>query len=240
MSNEELEREVEERAKEIEKKRKENNTTTNSIEDRENNLPTKIEMPNYIPQIDKSKDLSDQASDVVQLMGAQKASTNEEFMDKVSKNFQKGVLTDQEVKEMQKQRLLEQEYFLKWQNLLEFVFIKQPHGLIFMYIMTVIGMFLYVPTRIIGMFIKSIGMFGEFLNEIFNSIFGGKGKYLKNSNGDVILDPNTKKPYIEKQGYNLFAKLLFGIVAIGLCLALVLLFIDLFTGFNVFRWFRSL
>ena len=32
----------------------------------------KIEMPNFVPQIDKTKDLSDQASDVVQIMGGSK------------------------------------------------------------------------------------------------------------------------------------------------------------------------
>ena len=240
MSNEELEKEIEERAKEIEEKRKEKNTTTTSIEDSENNLPTKIEMPNYIPQVDKSKDLSDQASDVVQLMGAQRASTNDEFMEEVSNKFQQKVLTEQETNNMQKQRLLEKEYFLKWQSVLEFVFIKQAHGLLFMKIMTWVAMVIYIPTRIIGMLVKAIGMLGDFINEIFNSIFGGKGKYLKDKDGNPILDPNTKKPYIEKQGYNLFAKLLFGIMTIGLSLALVFLFIDLFTGFNVFGWLRSI
>lgn len=201
---------------------------------------SKIEMPNFIPQIDKTKELSDQASDVVQVMGAQRASTNDEFMDKVSENFQKGVFTEQETKNMQKQRLLEQEYYLKWQDVLNFIFIKSAHGLLFMKIMTLVGMIIYIPTRVIGMFVKAIGMFGDFINEIFNSIFGGKGKYLKDSKGDPVVDPITKKPYIEKQGYNLFAKMLFGIIIVGLALALIFLFVKLFTGFSVFGWFREI
>lgn len=199
----------------------------------------KIEMPNFVPQIDKTKDLSDQASDVVQIMGAQRASTNETFMNKVSEKFQHGVLTEQETKNMQRQRLLEEEYWLKWQDVLEFIFMKSPHGLLFMQIMTVVAMIIYIPTRLIGMIVKTIGLFGDFVNEIFNSIFGGKGKYLRDKDGNVIQDPKTKKPYIEKQGYNLFAKLLFGIIAVGLALALIFVFVKLFTGFDTFNWFRQ-
>lgn len=239
MNNEELEKEIEERvqkkATEVEKEKMEVSEKTNN-----NNLPTeKIEMPNFIPQIDTSKELEDQASDVVKLLGAQRASQKEDFMEEVSKKFQKGVLSEQEVRNMQKSRLLEQEYFLKWQDVLKFVFIKSPHGLLFMQIMTIVAMLIYVPTRIIGMVVKAIGMIGDFINEIFNSIFGGKGHYLKNANGDVVIDPITKRPYIEKQGYNLFAKVLFGIIIGGICLALIFIFIKLFTGFNVFEWFRS-
>lgn len=237
MNNEELEKELEERVqkKEAEKEKMEVAEQTN------NNLPTEnIEMPNFIPNIDTSKELEDQASDVVKLLGAQRASKQEGFMEEVSKQFQKGVLTEQEVKNMQRARMLEQEYFLKWQDVLKFVFIKSAHGLLFMQIMTVIAMLIYIPTRIAGMFIKAIGMIGDFINEIFNSIFGGKGQYLRDSKGDVVIDPTTKKPYMEKQGYNLFAKVLFGIIIGGLCLSLIFLFVQIFTGFNIFSWFRSI
>lgn len=239
MNNEELEKEIEERVQkketEAEKEKMEVSEKTNN-----NNLPTeKIEMPNFIPKIDTNKELEDQASDVVKLLGAQRASQKEDFMEEVSKKFQKGVLSEQEVRNMQKSRLLEQEYFLKWQDVLKFVFIKSAHGLLFMQIMTYVAMLIYIPTRIIGMVVKAIGMIGDFINEIFNSIFGGKGQYLKNANGDVVIDPITKRPYIEKQGYNLFAKVLFGIIIGGICLALIFIFIKLFTGFNVFEWFRS-
>lgn len=239
MNNEELEKEIEER---VQKKEAEAENAKKEIAENANkNLPTeKIEMPNFIPKIDTSKELEDQASDVVKLLGAQRASKEEDFMDEVSRQFQKGVLTEQEVKNMQRARMLEQEYFLKWQDVLKFVFIKSPHGLLFMQIMTVIAMLIYIPTRIAGMFIKAIGMIGDFINEIFNSIFGGKGKYLRDSKGDVVVDPNTKKPYMEKQGYNLFAKVLFGIIIGGLCLSLIFLFVEIFTGFNVFAWFRSI
>ena len=228
---------------EADKKQDEQETKENvpaPVTESQNNLPQKFEMPNFIPKIDTNKDLEEQASDVVKLLGAQQASENANFMNEVSANFQKGVLTDQEVKNMRKEMLLEKEYFLKWQDVLSFVFIKSPHGLLFMQIMTWIAMFIYVPTRIVGMVVKSIGMIGDFLNEIFNSIFGGKGKYLRNANGDVILDPVTKKPYIEKQGYNLFAKVLFGIIIGGIALALLFLFVQLFTGFSIFEWFRGL
>lgn len=240
--DEELDKIIEDRLKQKEEKAKEEQSR--DLQPVESNnmgvAETQIEMPNFIPQIDKSKELSEQASDVVQIMGAQKASTDQEFMEDVSKNFQKGVLTEQETKNMKKQRLLEQEYFLKWKDVLNFVFIKSPHGLLFMKIMTFIGMIVYVPTRLIGMIIKAVGMVGEFINEIFNSVFGGKGKYLRDSNGNPVLDPVTKKPYIEKQGYNLFAKMLFGIVIAGLALALIFLFVELFTGFSVFGWFREI
>lgn len=238
MNNEELEKELEER---VQKKEAEAEKVKQEVaENANNNLPTeKIEMPNFIPKINTDKELEDQASDVIKIMGAQRASQKEDFMEEVAEQFQKGVLTEQEVKNMQRARMLEQEYFLKWQDALNFIFIKAPHGLLFMKIMTIVAMLVYVPTRVIGMIVKAIGLIGEFINEIFNSVFGGQGKYLKNANGDVILDQKTKKPYLEKQGYNLFAKLLFGIVVIGLCLALIFVFVNLFTGFNIFEWFRS-
>lgn len=240
MNNEELEQEIEERVRQKEAGKTERKTNE-VVEVKENYLPTEnIEMPNFIPQIDTSKELEEQASDVVKLLGAQRASKQDSFMEEVSKQFQKGVLTEQEVRNMQRERMLEQEYFLKWQDVLKFVFIKSAHGLLFMQIMTWIGMLFYIPTRIAGMVVKAIGMIGDFINEIFNSIFGGKGQYLRDSKGNVIVDPNTKKPYVEKQGYNLFAKLLFGIILIGLGLCLIFLFIQLFTGFSVFEWFRSI
>lgn len=238
MNKEELDKFVEEQIKQKEAEEKQ---AANIVPKSDNNLPTdKIEMPNFIPQIDTNKELEEQASDVVKLLGAQRASQKESFMEEVSSKFQKGVLTEQEVKNMQRSRLLEEEYFLKWQDALSFVFIKSPHGLLFMKIMTFVAMLIYIPTRILGMGVKAVGMIGDFINEIFNSIFGGKGKYLRDSNGDVILDPKTKKPYVEKQGYNLFAKLIFGIVVGGVCLTLIFLFVQLFTGFNVFEWFRSI
>ena len=215
-------------------------------EEKENMLPTELpkgssfEMPNFIPQIDKSKEIDEQASEVVQLIGAQQASQNKAFMDKVSKNFQEGVFKDQEVKDMKKARLLEEEYFLKWQDALSFVFIKSPHGLLFMKIMTVIAMIFYIPMRILGMVVKSVAMLGDFINEIFNSIFGGKGKYLRDKDGNVIIDQQTKKPYVEQRGYNLLAKILFSIIIGGLGLALIFVFVRMFTGFDVFLWFRSL
>ena len=237
MNSEELEQEIEARVQKKETEHKNNAI----VESKEANLPTeKIEMPNFIPKIDTNKELEDQASDVVKLLGAQRASEKEDFMEEVAENFQKGVLTEQEVKNMRKSRMLEEEYFLKWQDALQFVFIKSAHGLLFMKIMTVIAMLIYIPTRIAGMIVKAIGTIGDFVNEIFNSIFGGKGKYLRDSNGDVVVDPKTKKPYMEKQGYNLFAKVLFGIVFIGLGLSLIFLFIQLYTGFNIFEWFRSI
>lgn len=206
----------------------------------ENSLMGEIETPNFKPELDKSKTLVEQAEDVVNIMGAKRASEDEKFMDEVSKNFSKGVLTEQETRNLKRQRLLEQEYFLKWQDVLRFAFIKSAHGLIFMKIMTIIAMLVYVPLRIVGMIFKSIGTLFDFLNDIFNSIFGGKGKYLRDKDGNVIIDPMTKKPYTEKMGYNLFAKLLFGIIVVGLCLALVCVFIYMFTGFNVFTALRNL
>ena len=216
MNNEELEKELEER---VQKKEAEAENAKKEIaKNANNNFPAeKVEMPNFIPKINTDKELEDQASDVIKIMGAQRASQQEDFMDEVAKQFQKGVLTEQEVKNMQRARMLEQEYFMKWQEVLKFVFIKSAHGLLFMQIMTIIAMFIYVPTRIIGMFIKAIGMIGDYINEIFNSVFGDA----------------------ENKGYNLFAKLLFGIIIGGVCLSLVFVFIQIFTGFNVFEWFRS-
>lgn len=233
----------------IEEKMQEQESLSNvPAQEEENNnmLPSEhskgssFEMPNFIPQIDKDKEISEQASDVVQVLGAQRASQDNDFMDKVSKNFQEGVFKDQEVKDMKKARLLEEEYFLKWQDVLSFVLIKSPHGMLFMQIMTVIAMFIYVPMRIIGMAVKSIGMLGDFVNEIFNSIFGGKGKYLRDKEGNVIINPQTKKPYVEQRGYNLLAKVLFGIIIGGLGLALIFVFVRMFTGFDIFLWFRSI
>lgn len=203
-------------------------------------LMGEIDAPVFKPELDKTKTINEQAEDVVNIMGAKRASEDDKFMDEVSENFQKGVLTGQETNNLRKQRLLEQEYFLKWQDVLRFAFIKSAHGLLFMKIMTVIAMLVYVPLRMVGMIFKSVGTLFDFLNDIFNSIFGGKGKYLRDKDGNVIIDQNTKKPYTEKMGYNLFAKLLFGIIVVGLCLALVCVFIYMFTGFNVFTALRNL
>lgn len=242
MENEELDKFVEEQINKKKEEEANKQEVKNEIVKKEDEAQPlqNIEMPNFIPKIDTNKELEDQASDVVKLLGAQRASQKDDFMEEVSSKFQKGVLTEQEVRNMQKQRLLEEEYYLKWQDVLKFVFIKSPHGLLFMQIMTMIAMLIYVPTRIVGMCVKAVGMIGDFINEIFNSIFGGKGKYLRNSNGDVVIDPVTKRPYIEKQGYNLFAKVLFGIVIGGIGLALIFLFVQLFSGFSVFNWLRSL
>ena len=203
-------------------------------------LMGQIDTPIFKPELDKTKSITEQAEDVVEIMGAKRASEDENFMEEVSGNFQKGVLTEQETRNLKKQRLLEQEYFLKWQDVLRFAFIKSAHGLLFMKIMTIIAMLVYVPLRMVGMVFKSVGTLFDFLNDIFNSIFGGKGKYLRDKEGNVIIDPQTKKPYTEKMGYNLFAKLLFGIIVIGLCLALVCVFIYMFTGFNIFTALRNL
>ena len=90
---------------------KEKEQKTMAVATTSNNLSTPMTMPDYVPEIDKTKDLDEQASDVVQVLGAQRASQDNAFMDKVSKNFQEGVFKDQEVKDMKKARLLEEEYF---------------------------------------------------------------------------------------------------------------------------------
>ena len=92
MNNEELEKELEER---VQKKEAEAEKAKNEIvENANNNLPTeKIEMPNFIPKINTDKELEDQASDVIKIMGAQRASQKEDFMEEVAEQFQKGVLT---------------------------------------------------------------------------------------------------------------------------------------------------
>ena len=154
-------------------------------------LMGQIDTPIFKPELDKTKSITEQAEDVVEIMGAKRASEDENFMEEVSGNFQKGVLTEQETRNLKKQRLLEQEYFLKWQDVLRFAFIKSAHGLLFMKIMTIIAMLVYVPLRMVGMVFKSVGTLFDFLNDIFNSIFGGKGKYLRDKEGNVIIDPHT-------------------------------------------------
>lgn len=218
----------------------ENKNTSLITQEKSQELTDSIEAPKFRPQLDTTKSMQDQAGEVINILGAQRASQNDDFMERVSENFQKGVLTDQETTNIKKQRLKEEQYFLKWQDVLQFAFIKSPHGLVFMYIMTFVAMIVYVPLRILGMGVKAIGTLGEFINEIFNSVFGGKGKYLRDKEGNVIIDPTTKKPYREKEGYNLFAKLLFGIVIAGLALVLVFLFVKIFSGFDIFAWLRSI
>lgn len=236
----ELDKQIAQMKEEKEKTAEEVKETSLITKEQTQELTNSIVTPEFKPQIDTNKTIQEQASDAINILGAQRASQNEKFMDQVSDNFQKGVLTDQETVNIKKKRLYEEEYFLKWQDVLQFAFIKSPHGLLFMQIMTIVAMFVYIPLRIMGMFVKSIGTLGEFLNDIFNSVFGGKGKYLRNKNGEVIIDPVTKKPYKEKEGYNLFAKLLFGIILGGLGLALIFVFVRIFSGFDVFAWLRNM
>lgn len=238
-----MQKDIQENVQEnIQEQNKDNNSTQTSLitKEKSRELTDSIETPKFKPQLDTTKTMQDQAGEVINILGAQRASQDDAFMEKVSQNFQKGVLTDQETINIKKQRLKEEQYFLKWQDVLQFAFIKSPHGLTFMYIMTAVAMLVYIPLRILGMAVKAIGTLGEFLNDIFNSIFGGKGKYLRDKEGNVVIDPVTKKPYKEKEGYNLFAKLLFGIIICGLALVLICVFVKIFSGFDIFAWLRNI
>ena len=132
----------------IEEVKEENNNSLITTE-KKNELAQVIDAPDFKPQIDKTKSMQDQAGEVINILGAQRASQNDAFMENVSKNFQKGVLTDQETNNIKKKRLYEEEYFLKWQDVLQFAFIKSQHGLTFMRIMTVIAMLVYIPLRLV-------------------------------------------------------------------------------------------
>ena len=80
----------------------------------------------------------------------------------------------------------------------------------------------------------------EFFNTLFNAVFGDGGSILQDKDGKPIIDAKTKKPYRTKNGYNLFAKILLGFIIISVLIALVFLVINVFTGFNIFTWLRSL
>ena len=249
MNEEELEKIVNEKVQaeytkvkqEDEKTKDEQVQSMDLVQKDESNLPANdLKMPNYIPKIDTNKDLDEQASDVVQLMGAQKASQNDDFMGKVADNFANGVLTEQEVKQMKRERLLADEYYIKWEDVLKLVHMQNAQGIGLMKTCVFFMMIPYLILRFIGFCFMCISVVFEFFNTLFNAVFGDGGSILQDKDGKPIIDEKTKKPYRSKSGYNLFAKILLGFIIISTLIALVFLVINVFTGFNIFAWLRSL
>lgn len=197
------------------------------------------EMPNFVAEVDKTKDLEEQASDVVKLIGAKQMSQNQSFMDKVAENFGAKVLTEQETTQMQKEMLLAEQYFIKWKEVLKLVHMKEAQGLGLMKTCIFFMLIPYLILRVIGFCFMCISETFEFFNTLFNAVFGDGGKILVDKNGQALLDPKTNEPFKTNAGYNLFAKILLGFIIIAVLLALIFVFVNVFTGFDVFKWFRT-
>lgn len=199
----------------------------------------RMQMPNFVPELDKTKNLEDQASDVVKVIGAQIASRNEVFMKKVADNFAQGVITEQETKQMKNEMLLAEQFFIKWEQVLKLAHIKEAQGLGLM-LAVVYGMFIpYWILRLIGFVFMVVSEIFEFFNTLFNAVFGNGGEIMIDNLGKPVINPKNNKPYRKSDGYNIFAKFLLGTVIIAVFIALVFLIIDIFTGVNIFKILRS-
>lgn len=199
-----------------------------------------LKTPVYTPQLNKDKELEEQAGDVVKLIGAQKASQNDIFMDKVADNFAKGILTEQETTQMRRERLKSEEYFLKWEHVLKLAHMKEPQGLGLMYTLVISMIVPYLLLKIIGFVFMTFSTIFDFFNTLFNAVFGNAGEILRDKDGKVMIDSVTKKPYRTNPGYNIFAKILLGTIIISLFIAILFAIIYLFTGFNIFQAIKGL
>ena len=208
-------------------------------EGKKQEVSKKIVMPDFVPQLDKTKEIEDQAADVIKVMGAQKASQNEEFMTKVSENFSKGILTEQETKQMRNEMMKAEQYFIKWQKVLELAYVHEAQGLGLMQILVFTMIIPYLLLRGIGFIFMVISETFNFFNTLFNSVFGDGGKFILDREGRPVINEKTKKPYRQNTGYNLFAKILLGFIIGAVLIALIFLFINMFTGFDVFVWLRN-
>ena len=200
----------------------------------ESNVPAEVNneivVPDFIPTIDKSKSITDQASDVITIMGAERASKDDKFIDKVADSFQKGVINEQETNRLKKENLFAEQFFIKWKDVLRLAHISEPQGLGLMKSVVVLMLIPYFIMRLVGFLFMIISQVFEFFNTLFNAVFG--------ETKSVQLDENGKK-IAQKTGYNIFAKIILGFVIIILLLVLIVLTVKIFTGFDVFEWIRS-
>lgn len=190
-----------------------------------------VEVPDFKPTIDKSKSMTEQAEDVVVVMGADVASRDKRFINKVADSFAKGVINEQEANRIKKENLLAEQFFIKWRDVLKLAHITETQGLGLMRTVVLFMMLPYFFMRFIGFIFMVVSETFEFFNTLFNAVFG-EVKH-------VQLDENGRK-IAQKTGYNIFAKLLLGFVIIVTMLAMLLLTIKVFTGFDTFVWLRSL
>lgn len=194
-------------------------------------LKNEIVVPEFTPTIDKDKTITEQASDVITIMGADRASHNEKFIDKVAESFTKGVLNEQEAMRLKKENLFAEQFFIKWRDVLRLAHITEPQGLGLMKSVVALMILPYFIMRLIGFVFMVISQVFEFFNTLFNSVFG--------ETKEVQLDENGKK-IAQKIGYNIFAKIILGFIIANMMLLLIALAIRIFTGFDVFLWLRSI
>lgn len=181
------------------------------------------------PVVEKS--ITEKASDVIVVMGADKASKNEAFIDKVADSFSKGVINEQEANRLKKENLLAEQYYEKWKDVLKLAHISQPQGLGLMKTVVVVMIVPYFIMRLFGFVFMVVSETFEFFNTIFNSVFGEVKQ--------IQYDEKGKK-VAQRTGYNIFAKLFLGFLVITALVALLLLTIKAFTGFDAFLWFREI
>lgn len=190
-----------------------------------------IVIPTFTPTIDKDKSVTEQASDVVTIMGAEKASKDNKFIEKVAESFAKGVLNEQETTRLKKENLFAEQFFVKWKDVLRLAHITEPQGLGLMKSIVWIMMIPYFVMRLMGFCFMIISQIFEFFNTLFNAVFG--------ETKQVQYDEKGKK-VAQKTGYNIFAKILLGFIMLVIMLVLIVLAIKIFTGFDVFIWLRSI
>lgn len=200
------------------------------VEEEKKETAPDIPMPDFKPEIDKSKDLIDQAADVVFMHGANKAVQDDKFVEKVSKAFQAGVISETEANTAKKQRFLAEEFFWKWKDVLKLVKIEEAQGLGLMKAVVVLMFVPYGIKCLLGsIFMFFAGIFDAF-NSLFNSVFGETREVQRDEKGRKIG---------QRTGYNIFAKVLLSFVSIVVMLMLIVLVIKIFTGFDVFQWLRD-
>lgn len=185
-------------------------------------------LPEVKVDFNENKEVHKQVEDVITVAGGQKAIEDEQFIEEVAQLISKGVLSEKEAIAMSKERLIEQEYFEKWEQILKFAFIKKPTGLRLMQLGVIWGLICYVFTLIAVLPLLILSEIFSTLNSLFNAVFG-EIKVKKNKDG-------TKT---EVMGYNIITKFLFGAVAIMVVLLIIFGFVQAFTGWSVFEAIRS-
>lgn len=189
-----------------------------------------ITVPKFEPIIDATKDIMEQASDVVRSISANKASKNEKFIDKVAELFSQGVINQEQANKLRTESLLAEQYHHKWKDVLRLAHISEPQGLGLMKSAVVLMIVPYCLMRLIGFFFMVISQTFEFFNTLFNSVFG--------ETKEVQIDDSGNKVR-HKTGYNIFAKVLLGFIISIVLLAMTFLTIKVFTGFDIFLWLRA-
>jgi len=206
--------------------------TENELQENDVNLKDTIKNE-LTSSSDAYKNVREKASDAIIVLGAKKASQDDSFIDVVSQNFQQGVLTLQEAENMQKDRLKAQEYFIKWEAVLNLVKLEKAQGLGLMRIIVVLMIVPYIIWNIVRFIFYLFDETFRHLNDLCNAVFGSVKKIQTDKDGKPIVDGDGKS--IKSYGFNLATKILLGIIIAAVILGVIILIVRVFTGINIIK-----